>query len=295
MSNTNSDINHKKETNKQQVASTPLNVLIYSHNIRYDTKKLMEGEQPWSVRKQGVIELIKQTSSNPNLPAIVCLQEVLYNQLQDILHGLGSDWEYVGVGRDDGGKQGEFSPILYNKYDWEKPIFSKTSWLSETPDRPSKSWDAALKRIVTNVYLKNSRVQDKSINVFNTHFDHRGEEARKQSALLIVKLMTESNEVNKLVLTGDLNSEPSSKGYQTLIKYLQESGVDAQKIEGERRTCTGFSNGGDGESIIDFIWTTKNVPILYHTTQSQYCGGGGVGSQGYLCSDHRPVIAIVQI
>lgn len=301
------------DKNKQQIAkatdaasstdrdSKPLQVLIYTHNIRFDTKKLVDGEKPWSERKQGVIHLIKQATSNPNLPAIVSLQEVLHNQLQDILHGLGPDWTYFGVGRDNGDTHGEYSPILFNKQDWE-PVFTKTFWLSETPSKPSKSWDAAFNRIVTNVILKNRKVQGgstKVINMFNTHFDHRGKEARKQSALLIVKLMEEapvgggSGAGGKLVLTGDLNSDPNAEGYQTLANFLQESGVKAQKIEGERRTCTGFCNGGDGESIIDFIWTSQNVPILYHATQSQLCGG----EEGYecLCSDHRPVIAIVEI
>lgn len=277
-------------TSSSSSSSQPLQVLIYTHNIRFDTKKLADGEKPWSERKFGVIHLIKQATANPNLPSIVSLQEVLHNQLQDILHGLGSDWTYFGVGRDNGDTHGEYSPILYNKQDWE-PIFIKTFWLSETPSKPSKSWDAAYNRIVTNVILKNRKVEGKSINMFNTHFDHRGKEARKQSSLLIVKLMNEAP-VGKLVLTGDLNSDPNAEGYQTLAKYLQESGVKAQKIEGERRTCTGFSNGGDGESIIDFIWTSQNVPILYHATQSQYCGDS---SQGCLCSDHRPVIAIVEI
>ncbi|KAI5968636.1 hypothetical protein CANMA_002071 [Candida margitis] len=292
------------DKDKQQIAqatdasssdtSTPLQVLIYTHNIRFDTKNLVDGEKPWSERRSGVIQLIKQATANPNLPAIVALQEVLHNQLQDILQGLGPEWTYFGVGRDNGDTQGEYSPILYNKQDWE-PVFTKTFWLSETPSKPSKSWDAALNRIVTNAILKNRKVAHKTLNMFNTHFDHRGKEARKQSSLLIVKLMNEAP-VAKSVLTGDLNSEPSAEGYQSLSKYLQESGVKAQKIEGERRTCTGFSNGGDGESIIDFVWTSKNVPIMYHTTQSQYCGGGGsAGGQECLCSDHRPVIAIVEI
>ncbi|KAI5951208.1 hypothetical protein KGF54_004282 [Candida jiufengensis] len=268
----------------QGESEQPLQVQIYSHNIRFDQKNLVDGEKPWSIRRNGVIDLIKQATSNPNLPSIIGLQEVLKNQLDDIVQGLGPDWTYFGVGRNDGSTSGEFSPILYNKQDWE-PIFTKTFWLSETPSKPSKSWDAAMNRIVSNVILKNKKVPGKSINFFNTHFDHKGSKAREQSSLLIVKLMNEAP-VGKNVLTGDLNSDPNAEGYKTLSNYLKESGTQAQNIQGERRTCTGFT--GDGESIIDFIWTSSNVPILFHTTIDQTC-------DGCLCSDHRPVVAVVEI
>ncbi|EDK42268.1 hypothetical protein PVL30_000436 [Lodderomyces elongisporus] len=279
------DLEKIAEATKVPNAPTaPLQVQIYSFNIRNATSKLAEGEKPWSDRKHGVISLLKQGTSNASLPTIIGLQEVLIEQLTDIIHGLGPGWTYFGVGRNDGSSKGEFAPVIYNTQDWEA-VTSNTFWLSETPGKPSKSWDAALNRIVTNVVLKNRKVEGKTINFFNTHYDHKGKVAREKSSLLIEKLMKEAPAGNQ-VLTGDLNSELKDPGYKTLDAYLKESGKHATKIEGDRRTCTGFK--GDGESIIDFIWTSQNIPILQHCTISQDCCG-------CLCSDHRPVIAIIEI
>lgn len=48
------------------------------------------------------------------VPRYIVSQEVLHNQLLDIQSLLGPEWAYVGVGRDDGQKAGEYSPIFYN-------------------------------------------------------------------------------------------------------------------------------------------------------------------------------------
>jgi len=44
------------------------------------------------------------------------MQEVLANQLDDLVQLLGNDYEHVGVGRDDGVRQGEFAPIFVLRY-----------------------------------------------------------------------------------------------------------------------------------------------------------------------------------
>ncbi|CAK9436088.1 uncharacterized protein LODBEIA_P06460 [Lodderomyces beijingensis] len=258
-------------------------VQVYTHNIRYANTNLVEGEKPWSTRKQGVINLIKQHTANPLLPTIIGLQEVLIEQLKDIMDGLGPSWKYFGVGRNDGTSRGEFAPVIYNFHDWIL-LDSKTHWLSTTPDVPSKSWDAALNRIVTVVVLKHHQ-SGKVVSFYNTHYDHKGKFARAESSFLIERLIRQSGYQN-CVLVGDFNCEETDPGYQTLSMCLKESGKSARVVQGERRTCTGFR--GNGTGCIDFIWTTPNVAILYHTTVGQYCNG-------CLCSDHRPVLAVVAI
>ena len=83
---------------------------------------------------------------------IIALQEVLHGQLVDI-HGLlnrdtPKKWEYIGVGRDDGKTRGEYSPIFYNT-EIHELISWRYFWLSETPERPGRGWDAASVRICT--------------------------------------------------------------------------------------------------------------------------------------------------
>lgn len=79
---------------------------------------------------------------------IAGLPEVVVGQLED-LAGRLLDYDWVGVGRRDGEKGGEFLPVFYRSSRFEA-MDSGTFWISETPGVPgSKSWDSAMPRIVT--------------------------------------------------------------------------------------------------------------------------------------------------
>lgn len=260
----------------------PLHIQIYSHNIRQDAKNLMEGEQPWVVRRAGVEAAIKFVASQ-NVPTLFGFQEVKQNQLNDILQSLGPDWSYFGVGRDDGKTRGEYAPILYQKSEWEL-LSGKTIWLGTTPDRPSKGWDAAYERIVTDVIVKHKKL-GKIVNYLNTHYDHRGKKARENSSKQIVDIMNKSQGTS--LLSGDFNSEKHEEAYQTLCKSLYDTSCNAKEKKGFEHTDTGFKKGREQKSI-DFIWAPEGVPIIKHEVlPSEY--------NGYLMSDHRPVTAIFEV
>ncbi|GEQ69193.1 hypothetical protein JCM33374_g2864 [Metschnikowia sp. JCM 33374] len=193
-------------------AGKPLKLRLYTHNIRYDNKNLTPGERPWELRRPLVSESIENNTSGG--PSVVCLQEVLFNQLEDILADLNTNnnWEYFGVGRKDGIKTGEYAPILYKTADWALES-SRTYWLSETPDKPSVGWDAALERIVTEVVLKSKR-NGQRVKVLNTHFDHKGVKARRESVKLIIRKMQVGHEPS--FLCGDFNTQPTDEPYSIL-------------------------------------------------------------------------------
>lgn len=281
-SNHSSNINPDAKITDKNSSLPPLQVQIYSHNIRQDASNRKENEKPWSQRKQGVIAAINFGSSQ-NIPTLVGLQEVKQNQLNDVLQGLGSHWSYFGVGRDDGKSKGEFAPILYRNTEWEL-LSGKTIWLGTTPDRPSKGWDAAYERIVTFVIVKHKKL-GKIINYLNTHYDHRGKKAREMSSKQIIDLMNKSQGTS--LLSGDFNSEKHEEAYQTLSKSLYDTACYCKDKRGFENTDTGFETGRKEKSI-DFIWAPKGVPILKHEVlPSEY--------QGFLMSDHRPVTAIFQV
>jgi hypothetical protein len=110
---------------------------------------LMYKETPWSERRTNVIGGLELHAATHG---IIALQEVLHGQLVDILTTLNHDapdkWRYIGVGRDDGKKAGEYSPIFYNT-EIHELISWRYFWLSETPDRPGRGWDATSTRICT--------------------------------------------------------------------------------------------------------------------------------------------------
>src|SRR5690349_18297789 len=80
---------------------------IMTYNIRYNNTG--DGINQWSNRKEKVYSLIKKYD-----PEIFGVQEAMHDQMQDLRANL-SNYEYVGVGREDGKEKGEYSAIFYKK------------------------------------------------------------------------------------------------------------------------------------------------------------------------------------
>ena len=182
--------------------SAPSLIRVVSFNVRYDTSR--DGEDAWPRRKNDVIRFLSEQR-----PTIFGLQEPLKHQVAEIAEGLGAEYARYGVGRDDGKNRGEFNPIFYDKTVLEI-IDSGVFWLSETPDDPgTKFRSSSLPRIVTwgRFIIRES---SRSFYFFNTHFDHRGQEARLESAVLISRRILELCDMGPAVLIGDFNEERPS-------------------------------------------------------------------------------------
>ena len=132
---------------------------LMTYNIRYSTAN--DGENWWEYRKDEVAKLIAHYK-----PDILGIQEGLLDQVQFLEEALGS-YKYVGVGRDDGQQAGEYTAVFYNTSTYKLVNFY-TYWLSETPDKVSVGWDAALPRITTYAVLKSVATGD-TLHVFNCH------------------------------------------------------------------------------------------------------------------------------
>ncbi|ODV65114.1 hypothetical protein HYPBUDRAFT_158675 [Hyphopichia burtonii NRRL Y-1933] len=296
----------------------PLNLRIYTNNIRFDNKNRDSHEKPWSKRKQLITSSIA-FNTRPGNANVVCLQEVLHNQLEDILfnlnHGNEGEWTYYGVGRSDGLTRGEYAPILFKDQEWSV-IENRTFWLSETPDVPSRGWDAALERIVTMVTLQ-SRVNPLiKINFFNTHYDHKGIEARRKSSLLIIDRMTNYNDYPSF-LCGDFNTQPTDEPYHILKEHgFKDSRTLADSLNsyGHWSTFTGFDKHHEDNTIIDYIWApyfakNGNKPVSHelnsdiadinyynvnlHQQYNIVIKAFGILHSyfDFYMSDHRPVVA----
>ena len=111
---------------------------IISFNLRYDNPN--DGVNSWDKRKESVVELI-----NFYNPEILGIQEGLHQQVQYLVKNL-SNYEYIGVGRDDGKQQGEYTAILYDKTKFSV-LKTGTFWLSDKSDTISVGWDASMERI----------------------------------------------------------------------------------------------------------------------------------------------------
>ena len=189
------------------------------------------------------------------------LQEVKHNQLEDMLAGL-PDYDYEGVGRDDGKQAGEYSPILYKKERFKK-LEGGTFWISETPEKVGvKGWDAALPRICSYVHLQD-KVTKKRFWFFNMHMDHIGVEARREGAKLIAKKITEMCGKEPAFVTGDFNVDQHNEAYRTIINtgVLEDSYELAEKKFATTGTFNSFDSNLFTESRIDHIFVTEHVTV----------------------------------
>ena len=178
-------------------------------NIRLQNDGDEKAGVGWSVRKDRVANYIKD-----NKIQIVGMQEVLHAQLEDLLARL-PEYDYVGVGRTDGATKGEYTPIFFLK-DKFQVLEKGNFWLSETPEVPgSKGWDAALERVASYAKLKDKQT-GKVFMAVNTHFDHVGVTARRESAKLIMKKIKKIVGKKPAVVTGDFNVTEADEAYTTM-------------------------------------------------------------------------------
>ena len=271
---------------KKENASGSLKVL--SFNIRY--KNTRDGKNQWKFRRDDVAKVISNHDCD-----VVGLQEVLKVQLDDMLEKL-TEYSSIGVGRDDGKTRGEYSPILFKKEKFEL-LESKTKWLSKTPDVVgSKNWDAAITRIVTIAKLK-EKSSGKVFTFLNTHFDHRGNQARIESSKLIRNWVDEVASEGPVIVTGDFNARPDGKPIQTMLSKDKEVGktvlldsrtASKNEPEGPDSTWCGFSEVIPKQRI-DYVFVTENVKVINHRTIVDRVES----DKSRFPSDHLPVFSEV--
>jgi endonuclease/exonuclease/phosphatase family metal-dependent hydrolase len=198
-------------------------------------------------------------------------------------------YTYAGVGRKDGIMAGEYSAVFYKK-DKLSYYNGGTFWLSENPSAVGvKGWDASLERIVTWVILKD-KISGKKIAVFNTHFDHIGVLARKESARLLINKIDELSMGLPVIATGDLNSTPDSEALKTITdqsnpKHLTDTRSIANMIEGPGWTMHDFGKTAESQRrIIDYILVKNAIIAELHKTIFEMRGN-------LYLSDHNPVFA----
>ena len=256
------------------VAKSPVGVKIISYNIRTLSR---DGENSWQFRKHATKNMIEQ-----HRPDAFGLQEAKLPHMQYI-DSVCPQYARVGVGRDDGKNGGEFMTIYYNKERFDL-LDSGTFWLSETPEKVSRGWDAALPRIATWVKLRD-KVSGVKFFYFNTHFDHKGSVARAESAKLMVgKIKEIAGKKAKVVLTGDLNVEPADEAILPLFENMKAARV-AAPVTDNKGTYNGFGKA-KRNTVIDHIFYRGRRVVCneFRTLDGDY------GAK-YI-SDHYPIEAV---
>jgi endonuclease/exonuclease/phosphatase family metal-dependent hydrolase len=274
---------------------------VMTFNIRFDNPK--DGPDGWLHRKDKVASMVKLYAAD-----IVGMQEALRTQIDDLAQRL-PQYEWIGVGRQDGKDKGEFTPIFYNR-DRVELLDKSTFWLSDTPDSAgSRAWDAALPRIVTWAKFK-EKPRGTEFYLFNTHFDHLGATARFQSAKLLRSKVAAVAAEQPAIVIGDFNCQSNSPPYQWLIGNESPPETDPNSAEvttgekaasqealadamnrtrsghhGPTTTWNGFKALVPGRKI-DHIFVRGPITVEQHAILADHW-------DGRFPSDHLPVLVDV--
>lgn len=229
---------------------------VASYNLRYDNPG--DSLDAWPYRKETVAKLIRFHDFD-----IFGTQEVLHHQLEELSERL-EGYTYIGVGRDDGKSAGEYSAVFFKK-DKFRLLNNGTFWLSDDTARPNKGWDAALPRICTWGAFEEQETGLK-FYLFNTHFDHVGVQARKESARLILKKINEIAGTGAVILTGDFNVDQTNESYKLIhtSERLTDSYERSPLKYGASGTFNGFNIHASTKSRIDHIFLTDHFKVLRH-------------------------------
>lgn len=234
------------------------NVRWCTYNIRCIAKVDTERGFGWESRRDRACQWVLDNNID------VCgMQEVTHKQLLDVLERL-PQYDYVGVGRTDGKEGGEYTPVIFRK-DKYKALARGNFWLSETPDVPSKGWDAALPRVASWVKLKDLAT-GKVFMAVNTHFDHIGKTARVESAKLIMEKIQEIVGKKPAAVTGDFNITDRDRAYATMVGsefVMRDAYYMSPEHHGVRYSFHGYSEVDPAKaSKIDFIFVTPQIKVV---------------------------------
>lgn len=282
---------------QQALAKSQEALRVATFNLRQsppDKEATFDGENCWSNRKNLASELIGFYEFD-----ICATQEGWKNQL-DYLAQSSGEYKWIGLAREDGKEKGEHSAILYNTKKLEL-LDSGTFWFSETPDTPSKGWDAACTRVCT--WGKFRQISNQKVFfVLNSHFDHVGKIARVKEAEMLLKFAEKTAKSAPVFLTGDLNSLPESDVIKIITKsqkFFDSIGRSESAPYGPINTFHGFSGkSGKGKTAsgaadvgkerIDYIFVSEGISVKKYAILTN-------SDNLKFPSDHFPVMVEVEL
>jgi endonuclease/exonuclease/phosphatase family metal-dependent hydrolase len=277
-------------------AAEPVELRVMSFNIRYSYGRPQEeaSENDWTdsknPRRERVIRVIRES-----LPDILGVQEARHLQIEDLQSAL-REFEFYGIGRDDGKTEGEYSGIFYLK-DRFRELDAGSFWLSATPEKPGTTFYTArdaVPRIASWVRLADSK-SGREIFVLNMHWDHISVPAREQSARLVRKRLAELAEGLPAIVMGDFNAPEDSRAVTELVGAKGTAGrplLDSfrelhPKRTDEESTFSAWS-GRTAGSRIDFILHTDEFsPTAASIVRTSF--------DGRWPSDHYPVTSTLRL
>lgn len=262
---------------------------VVTYNIRNDNRGDKDNRDWTTVRRPLVVESIREMK-----PDIFGVQEAFDHQVKQLAKDL-PEFKWLGVGRDDGKTKGEYCAIFY-RADRLSLIDDKqgTFWLSDTPDVPNSiTWGNACTRIATWAEFTDKTTK-KTLCVYNTHWDHRGQPSREKSGDLLYKHSETRRATMPTIIMGDFNATPGNQAMKNLLRAdlndpapLTLTYTKLNPDNPNSRTGHGYSAKKDGSPIDHVLttphWKIKRAWIDYFNRDNIYP------------SDHYPVGAVLEL
>ena len=254
---------------------------LMSFNVRYENDGDL-GSRAWRQRVPGIVRMIRDES-----PDVIGIQEARHGQAADMWASL-PDYEFIGQARDDGKRNGEYTGIFFRRDRFEADATDQgTFWLSDTPQKPgSKTWGNEIPRTATWLRLTD-RATQRGFYVFNTHWDHRHQGSREQSARLMVQRIRDRKHANEpVVLLGDFNAIENNPAVMHLVSEagLTDTFQALHAAEKNRRTLHFWSDTREGIVKVDHILVSRGAEIMNAAIRDR---------DKPMVSDHFPVTARV--
>lgn len=257
-------------------ARPKVQIKLMSYNIRFMHAK-DSGEHVWEVRKEASVNMIRREQ-----PDVIGLQEPELPQVKYLASRL-PEYAHVEQDREDGLREnGQYLMIMWlrEKYDL---LDSGHFWLSPTPDTVSFGWDGHCRRVTVWVKLRD-RASGREFHYFNTHLDHRGNQAREKGAALNVEQMQRiAGRSATVFLSGDMNSQRGTPTGAFLVPYdaWMKSARETAPASDQRATFDGF--GLTQPRWLDHIFYRRAKAVKYETLDGHDYGVRYI-------SDHYPVV-----
>lgn len=248
-----------EESQRQVAGESQLNNVakfnLATYNIRYYSKRDSLKGNTWERRSPQIAQLARYHGFD-----IFGTQECLKFQLED-LKRLLPGFDYIGVGRDDGGSKGEHAAIFFDTSKFSV-VDHGDFWLSETPDVPGRGWDAAYNRVCTWGRFRH-KDSGKEFLYFNLHMDHKGRKARLESGRLIQKKIKEFGSDLPVFLSGDFNVDQTNECYLAIARSdeLDDAYERASFRHAPNGTWNNWKPGNFSISRIDHIFVSPQVKV----------------------------------
>ncbi len=197
----------KAKRGKRQWAGETLR--ICSYNIQYPN----ENGCKWTYRLDALKGFVKEYR-----PDIIGSQEPYISQIEDMVEAWEGEYAWFGINNRNETRPPYYPSAAFNPVFYRKDRLELLDWgiVWYTPKATERGYGADYSRFMIWAKFRDLRTSMEFYH-FNSHFDHRGEEAKRVAAGILVETVKMIAGDMPAVLTGDYNSTETSPAYSTIM------------------------------------------------------------------------------